>query len=129
MRLPTRHLHQRKFILIHPCTLRIAPTAADVERPDIDEMERLTALWTIARRKSYLALGYLITCMSAIVWIAVVINAVSRNHTHTDYRLEGELLRRLRDVKNCPEEEFLRTISDHVDKQHKLIELAIRQPT
>jgi hypothetical protein len=128
MHLSTWHLHQCKFIQTHPCMLCIAPTAADVEMPDIDEMETLTVLWSLARSKSYLASGCLITCMPAIVRIAVVIDAVSRNHMHVDYSLEGEVLRRLRNVKHCTLEEFLATILDHVDKRRKLIEEAIKQP-
>jgi hypothetical protein len=52
--------------------------------------------------------------------VAPIIDAVPRNHMHVDYRLEGEVLRRLRNVKHCTSGEFLRTIADHVDKRCKL---------
>ncbi|KAI9446920.1 hypothetical protein BJY52DRAFT_1193828 [Lactarius psammicola] len=47
------------------------------------------------------------------------------NDIHTEYRMEGDVLKRLRDVVSCSLEEFLMTISDHVDKRHKLLEKAI----
>lgn len=108
-----------------PCVLCMAPTAADVGRPDLDEVETSAVLCPLAQSKSYLAPGSLITCMPAVVWIAVVIDAVPRNHKHVDYRLEGEILRRLRDVNGCSLEEFLTIISDHVGRRHDLIEQAV----
>src|SRR6266404_4922994 len=62
-------------------------------------------------------------------WIISVINAIPSNYMHAEYRLEGDVLKRLHDVTNCFMEEFLTTISDHVQKRAKLLEQAIMQST
>jgi hypothetical protein len=49
----------------------------------------------------------------------------SSNYAHAEYRLEREVLKRLRDITDCSKEEFLTTISDHVEKRGKLLERAI----
>ena len=46
---------------------------------------------------------------------------------HAEYRLEGDVLRRLRNVSDCSLEEFSTTIKHHVDKRRELLELAMRQ--
>ena len=61
--------------------------------------------------------------------IVIVIDAVPSNYAHAEYRLEGDVLRRLHDV-NCHDlVEFLATISDHVDKRRTLLEQTIKQQT
>ena len=61
--------------------------------------------------------------------IIVVIDTVPSNYAHAEYRLEGEVLRRLRDVNGCCLADFLATILDHVDKRGTLLEQAIKQQT
>ena len=63
------------------------------------------------------------------MWIVVVIDAVPSNQVHVEYRVEGEVLSRLRDVNGCHLEEFLARILDHVDRRGKLLERAIKQLT
>lgn len=63
------------------------------------------------------------------MWIVVVIDAVPSNQVHVEYRVEGEVLSRLRDVNGCHLEEFLARILDHVDRRGKLLEWAIKQLT
>ena len=49
------------------------------------------------------------------------------NHKHVEYKLEGGVLSRLRNVSDCSLEEFSMTIKHHVEKRCKLLELAMRQ--
>lgn len=51
------------------------------------------------------------------------------NDKHVEYKLEGEILRRLRNVSDCNLEEFWRTIKNHVEKRCELLELAMRHLT
>jgi hypothetical protein len=57
----------------------------------------------------------------------LVIDAIPSNHKHTEYKLEGDTLRRLRNVSNCSSEEFLTVIQNHVETRRKLLEQAMRQ--
>lgn len=129
MRLPTRRLRPCRWVQIHPCVLRMAPGVAEIGRLDINEMGTSVVLWFLARSKSYLAQGYSTTCKPAMARVAAVTDAVHSNHVHADYKLEGEVLRRLRDVNGCSLEEFLVTTSDHVEKRRRLLEQAISQLT
>lgn len=49
------------------------------------------------------------------------------NHKHVEYRLEGDVLSRLRNVSDCSLEEFSMTIKHHVEKRCELLELAMKQ--
>ena len=103
----------------------MALKAEDVGRPDLDGKEVSAVLFPLAQDRILLVSDYLTTCKSALAWIAPVIDAIPSNDIHTEYRMEGDVLKRLRDVVSCSLEEFLMTISDHVDKRHKLLEKAI----
>ncbi len=56
------------------------------------------------------------------MWITPVLDAVPSNIIHKEYKLEGDVLKWLRDMVNCSLEEFSKTVLDHVEKRH--IEIA-----
>ena|SRR6266581_6117792 len=110
---------------VHLPLLYMALKPEDVGRPDLDGMEVSAVLFSLAQKRIFLVSDYSTTCKSALAWIALVIDAVPSNCIHAEYRTEGDVLKRLRDVVSCSLEEFLVTILDHVDKRHKLLEQVI----
>ena len=50
-------------------------------------------------------------------------------HKHAEYKLKGDVLRRLRNMSDCSAEEFSITIKNHVETRHKLFERVTSQLT
>lgn len=48
------------------------------------------------------------------------------NDKHAEYKLEGDVLRRLCNMSDCSLEEFSMTIKHHVEKHCELLEQALR---
>ena len=106
----------------------MALKAADVGRLALDEMEISTVLSLLVRSRILLVSDYSITCKLWLTWIPKsLIEFLPSNHKHVEYRPEGDVLSRLRNVSDCSLDEFSMTIKHHVEKQCELLELAIRQ--
>jgi hypothetical protein len=50
-------------------------------------------------------------------------------HKHAEYKLKGDVLRRLQNMSDCSAEEFSITIKNHVETRHKLFERVTSQLT
>ena len=50
-------------------------------------------------------------------------------HKHAEYKLEGDVLRRLRNMSDCSMEEFSMTIKNHIETRDKLFEQVTSQLT
>ena len=59
----------------------------------------------------------------------MVIDTVLRNSKHVDYRLEGEVLKKVCDVNGCSLNNFSEIIRDHVKRRYELIKRAVKQLT
>jgi hypothetical protein len=98
--------------------------------PDVDGMEISPVQFPLVRNRILLALDYSITCKPALPWIAPFIDAVPSNRVHAEhYKLEGDVLKRLRNVTDCSLDEFMVTIMDHVAKRSMLLKRLMGQLT